>query len=143
MAFGQASGPPARAQQIERLGELLQRAGFSSFREARHPYGLTQRQAAGKFSTGEADELIERLEAAEVVTGGEPDGAEAPPDPATGATTSVARAGGGSGSGSTREAREKRLVQQLTKVPEPLLVAELERRGWCCIAPLPEAADGE
>ena len=68
MAFGQASGPPAAVQQLNRLAELLAERGFDSFKEARHPFGLTQRQAAGKFSGGEASELIERLEAESVVS---------------------------------------------------------------------------
>ncbi|KLR59768.1 hypothetical protein IMCC26207_1107 [Actinobacteria bacterium IMCC26207] len=68
MAFGQASGPPAAVQQLNRLAELLAERGFDSFKEARHPFGLTQRQAAGKFSSGEASELIERLEAESVVS---------------------------------------------------------------------------
>ena len=67
MAFGQASGPPAAVQQLNRLAELLAERGFDSFKEARHPFGLTQRQASGKFSGGEASELIERLEAESVV----------------------------------------------------------------------------
>ncbi|MFN7151734.1 MAG: hypothetical protein ACK4V6_19925, partial [Microthrixaceae bacterium] len=67
MAFGQVAGPPAGARQLEQLGALLADAGYASFKEARHPFGLTQRQAAGKFTVGEADELIERLEAAAIV----------------------------------------------------------------------------
>ena len=63
MAFGQNSGPPAPSKQIEEILELLETVGFSGFREARHPYGLTQRQAGGKFSRAEADSLLERLQA--------------------------------------------------------------------------------
>ncbi|MFN7149854.1 MAG: hypothetical protein ACK4V6_10275, partial [Microthrixaceae bacterium] len=44
-------------------------------------------------------------------------------------------AAGGSGAAGGNE----RLAQQLTKVPQELIVAELERRGWCCIPPI---ADG-
>src|SRR5829696_1437037 len=61
MAFGQASGPPAPARRVAELAELLEERGFESFREARHPFGLTQRQAAGKFTSPEVDELIDRL----------------------------------------------------------------------------------
>src|SRR5215218_9261898 len=61
MAFGQASGPPASAKQIAYLASLLQDAGYDTFREARHPFGLTQRQAGGKFTTSEASHLIDRL----------------------------------------------------------------------------------
>jgi|GEM_PF-449117 len=68
MAFGQASGPPAAVQQLNRLAELLAERGFDSFKEARHPFGLTQRQAGGKFTSGEVAELIERLEAESIVS---------------------------------------------------------------------------
>ena len=60
MALGQ-SGPPASAKQVAYLQALLEKAGFATFREARHPFGLTQRQAGGKFSKQEASELIDRL----------------------------------------------------------------------------------
>ena len=71
MAFGQASGPPAPQRRVAELAELLEARGFDSFKEARHPFGLTQRQAAGKFTTGEVDELIDRLEGdAEVAAAG-------------------------------------------------------------------------
>jgi hypothetical protein len=131
MAFGQASGPPAGARQLEQLAALLERAGFSSFREARHPYGLTQRQAAGKFTVGEADELIERLEAAEAVQ----QGMAAPePPPSVTATPSV-----GPAEPPARRARTaQRKVEVLSAFGDDLLVAELERRGWCCIPPISE-----
>ncbi len=61
MAFGQSSGPQASAKQMQYLEALLGKAGFATFREARHPLGLTQRQAGGKFSTNEASALIEQL----------------------------------------------------------------------------------
>ena len=61
MAFGQQSGPPASAREVAQLEALLGEAGYSSFREARHIYGLTQRQAAGRFTRTEAAELLERL----------------------------------------------------------------------------------
>ena len=67
MAFGQ-SGPPASAKQVQYLQALVEKAGYSDLREARHPLGLTQRQAAGKFSKQEASELIDRL-----VNGEQPD----------------------------------------------------------------------
>ena len=61
MAFGQSNGPQASAKQMQYLEALLGKAGFATFREARHPLGLTQRQAGGKFSTAEASALIEQL----------------------------------------------------------------------------------
>ena len=61
MAFGQATGPAASMKQIQELEGLLEARGFDSFKEARHPFGLTQRQASGKFTVDEATALIERL----------------------------------------------------------------------------------
>ncbi len=141
MAFGQVAGPPAGARQLEKLGALLADAGYASFKEARHPFGLTQRQAGGKFTVGEADELIERLQAAATVA--EATGVDdVTPPPAAARTRApaadrrTARRGTGAGSGA---GGNERLAQQLTKVPQELIVAELERRGWCCIPPI---ADG-
>lgn len=132
MAFGQAAGPPAGARQIEQLAELLERAGFSSFREARHPYGLTQRQASGKFTVSEAEELIERLEAAEAVHHG-----HAPPEPAAAPTPTPATGDRPAASPAARRARSsQRKVEVLSAFGDDMLVAELERRGWCCIPPI-------
>jgi hypothetical protein len=64
MAFGQQSGPPATAKQVQELLALLHEAGHTDFRDARGPLGFTQRQAAGKFTRDEADALIEQLQAA-------------------------------------------------------------------------------
>jgi hypothetical protein len=61
MSFGQQSGPPASAKQVAYLLSLLKKEGFESFRDARHSYGLTQRQAGGKFAGKEASVLIDRL----------------------------------------------------------------------------------
>jgi hypothetical protein len=60
MALGQ-SGPPASAKQVSYLQALLEKAGYAGFREARRTFGLTQRQAGGKFTKQEASELIDRL----------------------------------------------------------------------------------
>jgi hypothetical protein len=65
MAFGQSAGPPASGRQVSELLELLQRAGHTDFRDARGPMGFTQRQAAGKFTAGEAAAFIDQLQAAE------------------------------------------------------------------------------
>lgn len=62
MAFGQQSGSPASAKQVQRLLELLHEAGHSDFRDARGPMGFSQRQAGGKFSRDEAEAFIEQLE---------------------------------------------------------------------------------
>jgi hypothetical protein len=61
MAFGQASGPPATAKQVQELLSLLQDAGHSDFRDARGPMGFTQRQAAGKFTRDEVEGCSLRL----------------------------------------------------------------------------------
>lgn len=127
MAFGQPAGPPASQRQIDQLVELLDRAGFSSFREARHPYGLSQRQAGGRFTVAEADELLERLEAAEAVQQGvapppeQPEARSAPSRPAPAAPQAT---------------RAPARVEVLSAFADDLLVAELERRGWCCIPPI-------
>lgn len=62
MAFGQPQGPPASRRQLDRLLDLVIAAGHEDFRDARGPLRLTQRQANGKFTRDEADELIEQLE---------------------------------------------------------------------------------
>ncbi len=64
MAFGQASGPPASGKQVRELTELLAAAGHDGFRDARGPLGLSQRQAAGKFTRDEAQAFIDQLEEA-------------------------------------------------------------------------------
>src|ERR1700736_2713029 len=64
MAFGQQSGPPASAKQVQVLVALLADAGHCDFRDARGPMGFTQRQAGGRFTRDEADAFIARLEGA-------------------------------------------------------------------------------
>lgn len=61
MSFGQSGGPPASPKQVAYLKSLLAKAGYDDFRIARHTFGLTQRQAGGKFSGPEASALIDRL----------------------------------------------------------------------------------
>jgi hypothetical protein len=110
MAFGQQSGPPATARQLQELLALLQDAGYESFRTARGPMGFTQRQGNGKFTRDEADELIARLqEAAE--TGDE----VAPPAASEPRLTAADRA--------------------LRAIPTEQLAAELQRRGWVVLEP--------
>ena len=136
MAFGQPAGPPAPPRVIDELSELLQRAGFSSFREARHPYGLNQRQAAGRFTVSEAEELLERLTAAETVhSSSEPVPASdrATPDRAAADRPAPVRA-----AAPPDERKEARRAQLLESFSDAGLAAELERRGWCCIPPIAE-----
>lgn len=121
MAFGQQSGPPASAKQVGEIESLLERAGFSSLREARHIYGLSQRQAGGKFTRQEADELIARLLAGE----GELDSeqAAAAVDAIVIAEQRAAKRGA---------AKQDEL---LAAVPDDALADELVRRGWVCMPP--------
>jgi len=107
MAFGQASGPPASARRVAELAELLAARGYDSFREARHPFGLTQRQAAGKFTVAEADELFAVLDADEPAP--EADGLD--------------------------ERERRRQEELVVGLDAEVLATELVNRGWCCIAP--------
>jgi hypothetical protein len=110
MAFGQSSGPPATGKQVQRLEVLLLEAGHVDFRDARGPLGLTQRQAAGRFTREEADALIERLEQ-EAGTDDPPVTAR-PPVPIRPPAN-----------------------RQLRDVPDDVLAAELQRRGWVVMEP--------
>jgi hypothetical protein len=119
MAFGQQSGPPATARQVQQLTELLRAAGHTDFRDARGPLGLTQRQAGGKFTRDEADELIARLE-------DEADGSEAEPEePAPRPAPTSDR----------YDRREAQRLATLRQMPDEALAAELQRRGWVVMEP--------
>ena len=107
MTFGQQSGPPAPAKLVQELLGLVQEAGHTDFRDARGALGLTQRQAAGKFTRDEAAELIERLQDAEHA--GRAPVVAAPRLSAT--------------------------EQTLRKLPAERLAAELQRRGWVVMEP--------
>jgi hypothetical protein len=114
MGFGQTAGPPASAQQLAQLVEMLREAGFDGLREARHPFGLSQRQSNGKFTRDEAAALIDRLARGEETA---PDdsptsmpSAEVPPDVLPPDTVAMA-------------------------FPDELLAEELIRRGWTCTPP--------
>ena len=107
MAFGQASGSPASAQQTRALLTLLQAAGHTDFRDARGPMGFTQRQAGGKFSRDEAQAFIDQLETEAY----EQEAADAAPAPAP----------------VVRLTTSQRALQQAT---DGDLAAEARRRGW-------------
>lgn len=113
MAFGQSSGPPAPAKQVQELLELLQVAGHADFRDARGPLGFTQRQAAGKFTRDEASALIEQLQ--EAADAADEAGEPLAPVAAAPRLTAAERA--------------------LQKVPTHHLAAELQRRGWIVVEP--------
>ena len=113
MAFGQQSGPPATSKQVKYLESLVLKAGHESFRDARGPLGLTQRQAAGKFTRDEASTLIDQLlqtdpEHEAPIGGREP-------------SMEQHRA---------EEQLEAQRVQALRGMPASLLADELRRRGW-------------
>ncbi|MCU1343802.1 MAG: hypothetical protein JWL70_68 [Acidimicrobiia bacterium] len=92
---------------------MLQTAGHTDFRDARGPLGFTQRQAGGKFTRGEADEFIERLQQ-EAESVGEGDGEPGP---------------------AAAPARVSAAELALRKVPAEQLAAELQRRGWVVMEP--------
>ena len=108
MAFGQQSGPPASAKQVTELLALLKDAGHTDFRDARGPMGLTQRQAAGKFTRDEAAAFIARLQ------GNELDGIAIATVPA---------------------ARLSAQLQLMRHLPAEQLAVELRRRGWTVTEP--------
>jgi hypothetical protein len=107
MSFGQVSGPPATAKQVNELLSLLNDAGHSDFRDARGPLGFTQRQAGGKFSRDEADAFIQQLQD------------EVDQNAAVVADPAVAVV----------------IDDAVRKLPTEQLAAELQRRGWIVAAP--------
>lgn len=115
MAFGQQAGPPATARQVGELLALVQQAGHTDFRDARGALGLTQRQAAGKFTRDEADSLIETLQ--HVV---EQDGAAEAVRPV--APTRADR-------------QDAAQVARLRGIRSEVLAGELQRRGWIVVEP--------
>jgi hypothetical protein len=115
MAFGQPTGPPASARQMQELSALLLEAGHSDFRDARGPMGFTQRQAAGRFTTKEAEEFIDALQ--------NPDTEETQEAPVT----------------SEPEVRAGPAERALQRMPSEFLAAELQRRGWTVTEPSPLA----
>ena len=119
MSFGQTA-PPATAKQVQYLLSLVQKAGHTSFRDARGPLGLTQRQASGKFSRNVASTLIDVLLA----------------EPTSGDDDSGPLSSGGFGESiSAADRLETERAEVLRGMPAGLLAAELERRGWAVIAP--------
>ena len=102
MALG-ASGPAATPKQVAYLEALLEKAGYPSFRSARRPLGLTQRQGTGKFTRQEASALIDRL-----VNGDTAPEVSEPADDSPGSAQ----------------------VELLRGMPAQWLADELIRRGW-------------
>lgn len=116
MAFGQANGYPATRSQMEQLTDLITAAGHSDFRDARGPLGLTQRQAGGKFTRDEADELIEVLQR-------DFDEAEQRADPTVPDPTPET------------PDRPARRSSALSGFPSEALASELQHRGWIVVEP--------
>ncbi|MEQ1698986.1 MAG: hypothetical protein ABMA25_02700 [Ilumatobacteraceae bacterium] len=129
MAFGQQSGSPATAKQVQELLSLLHEAGHTDFRDARGPMGFTQRQAGGKFSRDEADAFIAQLQQ-------EAEQAEAAGTAA--AATEMTPPAAAPAARSTARPKAKPLASAdaaLAKVPSETLAAELQRRGWIVVEP--------
>lgn len=127
MAFGQQSGPPATARQVQELLALLHAAGHSDFRDARGPLGFTQRQAGGKFTRDEAAAFIEQLEneAAEHEAAERGTAANAVEPPATPPPVTAPRP----------KAKAAAADKALAAIPAERLAAELQRRGWIVVEP--------
>jgi hypothetical protein len=122
MAFGQQSGPPATARQVQELLGLLHGAGHVDFRDARGPMGFTQRQAGGRFTRDEAEGFIARLQDAE--SGTDPPDDEGPD-----------RAGPMTDGRPARPARPAPPDRALARIPDERLASELRRRGWTVVGP--------
>jgi hypothetical protein len=129
MAFGQQSGRPATARQLQELLALLQAAGYSDFRDARGPLGFTQRQGGGKFNSDEADAFIEQLQAAAEAT---TDEAPAPPAPVKRAAPKATAA---KPVAATQRSALTANEQAIRRIPTEQLAAELQRRGWIVVEP--------
>lgn len=128
MSFGQPSGPPAPAKQVQQLLALLEAAGHSDFRDARGPMGFTQRQAAGKFTRGEVEAFIEQLEAEAEA------GLAAAPPQAAPATVAPTKAKATPRTAAPRAAASSTELA-LRKVSSSMLAAELQSRGWVVMEP--------
>jgi hypothetical protein len=120
-----SGGPPASAKQLTYLLSLLRAIGHEDFKAARHPLGLTQRQALGKFTTREASELIDQL------INGEPPAPDAAPPRILPAPARAPSA----------RARAKEAAAADTQasvamgLPADILADELRRRGWTVTEP--------
>lgn len=134
-------GPPASDKQVAYLLALLNKAGHAGFRDARHPLGLTQRQASGKFTRNEASDLIERL----LESDGTPPTNERPWSQPTLDVTSAA-VDETSATVDDRAARDPAAQQtadladelaRLRHLPADVLATELTRRGWSVTPPPP------
>ena len=130
MAFGQSAGPAASHRQTAELLELLQNAGHADFKDARGPMGFNQRQAAGRFTADEAQELIDQLQQAEYEADQQ---AEAPaadePEPEAPKAKAEAKP-----KGMTDEERAE-MERAVRSASTKSLVLEVRRRGWIVTKP--------
>ncbi|MBL8774513.1 MAG: hypothetical protein JNK12_01225 [Acidimicrobiales bacterium] len=117
------------------LAEALEALGFDTFKEARHRIGLNQRQAAGKFTNAEIDELLARLE--EHGVDGDPAGAGpgAGTDAQARATRRVATPKATSAAAAPDRRQRARDEELVVRLDADLMATELVNRGWCCIPP--------
>ena len=150
MSFGQ-SAPSASPKQIAYLLSLVKQAGHDGFRDARGPLGLTQRQAAGKFSKSEASTLIDLLlngdgsgddgdEYGSRQNSDRNDRSRHDSSRQNGSRPDSSRVGDGTTaiSGERISATERLALDRadlLRGMPAELLAGELERRGWAVSAP--------
>lgn len=134
MAFGQSAGPAASHRQTAELLELLQNAGHADFKDARGPMGFNQRQAAGRFTADEAQELIDQLQQAEYEA--EQQAEEKPtaePAPAKAPKATKAKADT-KPNGMTDEERAE-MERAVRAASTKSLVLEVRRRGWTVTKP--------
>jgi len=132
MAFGQQSGPPATAKQLQELVTLLQEAGHTDFRDACGPMGFTQRQAGGKFTRDEAAGFIEQLQ----LEAEQAEAAGLSPVPVDPAPVSPARPKAAKPAARSPRAKPTAAANPaLADVSAEDLAAELQRRGWIVVEP--------
>lgn len=131
-------GPPASDKQVAYLLDLLRKAGHDGFRDARHPLGLTQRQAAGKFTRSEASTLIEQL----LENDSTPPANERPwsQPTLTSTLTSTVTPDLKPTGAPAEDAQPGDLAGELARLrhlPAEVLATELTRRGWSVTPPPP------
>ncbi|MBQ89029.1 MAG: hypothetical protein CL433_09355 [Acidimicrobiaceae bacterium] len=112
------------------LLELLQNAGHADFKDARGPMGFNQRQAAGRFTADEAQELIDQLQQAEYEADQQPK--------ATGSSERKQKSeqtdGAPKRDDMTDEERAE-MERAVRSASTKSLVLEVRRRGWIVTKP--------
>ena len=116
---------------LAQLSAVVKQAGHESFRDARHPLGLTQRQAGGKFTKQEASELIDRLQ-----DGGDGD-VDSPRPSVSPGQLRLSTAPPARSEDRSAERLQSRRDEAVAALPSDDLAAELTRRGWTCTPPPP------